>query len=86
MVIDFNTNNFLKDCDHEATRDIIKSYKEVTYMRQPNQSYIHEGEERYQGYYRIARHYKWALNKTFSTGFKYLIIVEGKSNFYVWKR
>lgn len=50
-------------------------------MRQPDQSEIDLSlnEERYLGYYKIARHYKWALNTTFAAGFQYLIIVEGKN-------
>lgn len=50
-------------------------------MRQPDQNQIHltiDEDERYMGYYKIARHYKWALNTTFAAGFQYLIIVEGK--------
>lgn len=50
-------------------------------MRQPDQSEINLtlDEQRYTGYYKIARHYKWALNTTFAAGFQYLIIVEGKT-------
>lgn len=49
-------------------------------MRQPDQSEINLtlNDERYLGYYKIARHYKWALNTTFAAGFQYVIIVEGK--------
>lgn len=46
-------------------------------MRQPNQSDICEGEKRFDGYFKIARHYKWALNTTFDAGFEYVVIVEG---------
>lgn len=60
-----------QDCDHEPTKNVIKSYKDVIYMRQPNQT-------KAGGYYRIARHYKWALDITFDAGFEYLIIVEGE--------
>lgn len=45
-------------------------------MRQPDQSVI---IARYSGYYKIARHYKWALDITFNAGFEYLIIVEGET-------
>lgn len=50
-------------------------------MRQPDQSGINLtlNDERYLGYYKIARHYKWALNTTFAAGFQYAIIVEGKN-------
>lgn len=43
-------------------------------MRQPDQSCIFA---RWNGYHKIARHYKWALDETFNAGFEYLIIVEG---------
>lgn len=71
-----------QDCDHEPTKNVIKSFNEVTYMRQPDQSQIDltQNEEQYKGYYKISRHYKWALNTTFAAGFEYLIIVEGKPN------
>lgn len=70
-----------QDCDHEPTKNVIESFKEVTYMRQPDQSGINLtlNDERYLGYYKIARHYKWALNTTFAAGFQYAIIVEGKN-------
>lgn len=70
-----------QDCDHEPTKNVIESFKEVTYMRQPDQRQIELAlnDERYTGYYKIARHYKWALNTTFAAGFQYLIIVEGKN-------
>lgn len=35
-------------------------------------------EKKFKGYYKIARHYGWALNTTFQQGFDYVIIVEGK--------
>lgn len=75
-----NFNNYLylsgqfEDCDHEPTRNVIQSYKEITYMRRPDQSCIFA---RWNGYHKIARHYKWALDETFDAGFEYLIIVEG---------
>lgn len=62
-----------EDCDHEPTRNVIQSYQEITYMHQLDRSLIFAPN----GYYKIARHYKLALDKTFSAGFEYLIIVEG---------
>lgn len=52
-------------------------------MRQPDQSEITftMDETHFSpGYYKIARHYKWALNITFAAGFEYVIVVEGKND------
>lgn len=48
-------------------------------MRQPDQSdiFVLPKEKKFKGYYKIARHYGWALNTTFKAGFEYVIIVEG---------
>lgn len=48
-------------------------------MRQPDQSdiFVLPKEKKFKGYYKIARHYGWALNTTFRAGFDYVIIVEG---------
>lgn len=48
-------------------------------MRQPDQSdiYVLPKDKKFKGYYKIARHYGWALNTTFSAGFNAVIIVEG---------
>lgn len=35
-------------------------------------------DKKFMGYYKISRHYGWALNTTFKAGFDYAIIVEGK--------
>lgn len=74
-----NTQNN-QDCEDEPTKSVIESYKEVTFMRQPDQSdiFVLPKEKKFKGYYKIARHYGWALNTTFSAGFEYVIIVEGK--------
>lgn len=53
----------------------------LTLIEQPDQSDIQvpPKEKKFKGYFKIARHYGWALNQTF---FKYnfdtAIIVEGK--------
>lgn len=49
-------------------------------MRQPDQSdiFVLPKDKKFKGYYKIARHYGWALNTTFKAGFEYVIIVEGK--------
>lgn len=48
-------------------------------MRQPDQSdiFVLPKDKKFKGYYKIARHYGWALNTTFKAGFEYVIIVEG---------
>lgn len=48
-------------------------------MHQPDQSdiVVVPKEKKFKGYYKIARHYGWALNTTFKAGFEYVIIVEG---------
>lgn len=51
-------------------------------MRQPDQSdiFVLPKEKKFKGYYKISRHYGWALNTTFKAGFEYVICVEGKLN------
>lgn len=72
-----------QDCDDEPTRNVILSYKtDVTLIQQPDQSDINvpPKEKKFKGYYKIARHYGWALNTTFQQGFEYVIIVEDDLN------
>ncbi|KAG1663098.1 Alpha-1,3-mannosyl-glycoprotein 2-beta-N-acetylglucosaminyltransferase [Nymphon striatum] len=69
-----------QDCNHQPTSDIIKSYgNEVTHIKHPDQSDIALSvkEKKFKGYYKISRHYKWALHQMF-TKFNYesIIIVE----------
>ncbi|KAM7315863.1 alpha-1,3-mannosyl-glycoprotein 2-beta-N-acetylglucosaminyltransferase [Ixodes scapularis] len=57
-----------QDCNHAMTTNVIKAYgNELTLIRQPDQSDIPlvGKEKKFKGYYKIARHYGWALNKTF---------------------
>ncbi|XP_055603451.1 alpha-1,3-mannosyl-glycoprotein 2-beta-N-acetylglucosaminyltransferase [Uranotaenia lowii] len=68
-----------QDCDDESTRNMILSYKEnVTLIRQPDQSDVTvlPKEKKYKGYYKISRHYGWALKTVFKQGFEAVIIVE----------
>ncbi|XP_050091968.1 uncharacterized protein LOC126575360 [Anopheles aquasalis] len=68
-----------QDCDDEPTRNTILSYKdEVTLIQQPDQSDIPVPlkEKKYKGYYKISRHYGWALRTVFRQGFDSVIIVE----------
>lgn len=68
------------DCNHQLTLNTIKSYgKQVELMQQPDQSEykLPLKQKKFKGYFAIARHYGWALNRTF-VDFNYdaAIIVE----------
>ncbi|CAO1326700.1 unnamed protein product [Diamesa tonsa] len=68
-----------QDCADEATRNVILSFKdEVQLILQPDQSemQVPPKEKKFKGYYKISRHYNWALNTTFKYGYDYVIIVE----------
>lgn len=69
-----------QDCVHERTSQVIKSYgKNLIHIHQPNQEEIKvpPKEKKFSGYFKISRHYKWALNQVFNT-YKYgtAVIVE----------
>ncbi|XP_075920549.1 alpha-1,3-mannosyl-glycoprotein 2-beta-N-acetylglucosaminyltransferase-like [Petromyzon marinus] len=69
-----------QDCGHAETARIIQSYgKQVTHLRQPDLSDVPSppGHRRFQGYYRIARHYAWALGQLFDVlGHAAAVVVE----------
>lgn len=69
-----------QDCMHAATADVIRAYgDQITFIQQPDQSDIPipPKEKKFKGYFRIARHYGWALNQTFfSLNYNSAIIVE----------
>ncbi|XP_051927108.1 alpha-1,3-mannosyl-glycoprotein 2-beta-N-acetylglucosaminyltransferase b [Hippocampus zosterae] len=59
-----------QDCGHAETANVIGSYgSQVTHISQPDLSDIRVRPEhrKFQGYYKIARHYRWALNQVFNT-------------------
>lgn len=59
-----------QDCGHAETARVIDSYgDQVTHISQPDLSDIRVRPEhrKFQGYYKIARHYRWALNQVFNT-------------------
>ncbi|XP_027488977.1 alpha-1,3-mannosyl-glycoprotein 2-beta-N-acetylglucosaminyltransferase isoform X2 [Corapipo altera] len=69
-----------QDCGHAETARVIASYGDaVAHIRQPDLSDIPVPPEhrKFQGYYRIARHYRWALGQVFRV-FRYraAIVVE----------
>lgn len=77
-----------QDCQHGPTSQVIANYgDEVIPIRQPDQEDIltPPKEKKFKGYYKIARHYGWALNQTLVTfNFKQVIIVEGLYSFSLY--
>ncbi|XP_026756104.2 alpha-1,3-mannosyl-glycoprotein 2-beta-N-acetylglucosaminyltransferase [Galleria mellonella] len=72
-----------QDCGHNATYQVIKNFTNadptITVVRQPDLSEIPlpRAKVKFRGYYKIARHYKFALNHVFNTlGHEAVIIVE----------
>ncbi|XP_008477431.1 alpha-1,3-mannosyl-glycoprotein 2-beta-N-acetylglucosaminyltransferase [Diaphorina citri] len=69
-----------QDCNHEATTNVIKSYQnQVHLIQQPNQQDIAvpPKEKKFKGYFKIARHYGWALNQMFyEFNFSTAIVIE----------
>lgn len=69
-----------QDCGHAETAYVIDSYGDkVTHISQPDLSDIRVRPEhrKFQGYYKIARHYHWALNQVFNTfSYSTVVIVE----------
>ncbi|XP_068189045.1 alpha-1,3-mannosyl-glycoprotein 2-beta-N-acetylglucosaminyltransferase b [Antennarius striatus] len=59
-----------QDCGHVETARVIGSYgDQLTHIKQPELSDIRVRPEhrKFQGYYKIARHYRWALDQVFHT-------------------
>jgi alpha-1,3-mannosyl-glycoprotein beta-1,2-N-acetylglucosaminyltransferase len=57
-----------QDCGHQPTADAIRSYgSKLTHIQHPEHSDIQLPwpQRKFQGYYKIARHYKWALQQVF---------------------
>ncbi|MBN3299896.1 MGAT1 acetylglucosaminyltransferase, partial [Amia calva] len=69
-----------QDCGHEDTARAIAAYGErVTHLRQPElgDMPVRPEHRKFQGYYKIARHYRWALGQVFNTlGYSAAVIVE----------
>lgn len=69
-----------QDCGHEATRNLIKSYgTQLTLIQHPDLSDIKlvGKTKKFKGYYKISRHYKWALSQVFEVlNYDTVIIVE----------
>lgn len=74
-----------QDCAHEPTAQAIGKYdSRLTYIKQPNMTEPHlptskkmKNTKALKGYYKISRHYKWALGQVFDQmSYQYAIIVE----------
>lgn len=69
-----------QDCNNDATRNVIQSYStQLTYLKHPDTSDINLiGKlKKFKGYYKISRHYKWALTQVFEKfNYETVIIVE----------
>ncbi|XP_034184967.1 alpha-1,3-mannosyl-glycoprotein 2-beta-N-acetylglucosaminyltransferase [Osmia lignaria lignaria] len=69
-----------EDCQHRQTAEIINRYgNQIMHIQQPDQSDIEvpPKEKKFKGYFKIARHYGWALNYVFfQLGYDTVIIVE----------
>lgn len=60
-----------QDCGHAETARTIDSYGDaITHINQPDLSEVPAPPEhrKFQGYYKISRHYRWALNQVSVTG------------------
>ncbi|OUC47984.1 GNT-I family protein [Trichinella nativa] len=69
-----------QDCDHQPTAQVIDTYRDsITVMKQPNQTepILSKKLKKFAGYYKIARHYRWALNQIFfHMKYKTVIVTE----------
>ncbi|XP_066909814.1 alpha-1,3-mannosyl-glycoprotein 2-beta-N-acetylglucosaminyltransferase [Halyomorpha halys] len=69
-----------QDCEHEGTAQAISAFSsQVFHIKQPDQReiFVPPKEKKFKGYFKIARHYGWALNQTFNVyNFTTAIIIE----------
>ncbi|XP_013415077.1 alpha-1,3-mannosyl-glycoprotein 2-beta-N-acetylglucosaminyltransferase isoform X2 [Lingula anatina] len=69
-----------QDCGHKPTSDAIDSYgAQITHLKHPDLTDISLPwtQRKFQGYYKISRHYRWALNQIFRVlNYSVVIIVE----------
>ncbi|XP_006617701.1 alpha-1,3-mannosyl-glycoprotein 2-beta-N-acetylglucosaminyltransferase [Apis dorsata] len=69
-----------EDCQHRQTAEVIARYgNQIIHIQQPDQSDIEvpPKEKKFKGYFKIARHYGWALNYVFfQLRYDTVIIVE----------
>lgn len=76
-----------QDCGHAETADVIASYgSKITHIKQPDLADmpVPAGHNKFQGYYKISRHYRWALNQVFNSfSYSAVIIVEDDLEVYL---
>ena len=69
-----------QDCGHAPTKKTVLSYgNQLRLIEQPDKSEfpLVGKEKKFKGYYKIARHYKWALDQVFQVfNYETVIIVE----------
>lgn len=69
-----------QDCGHQETAEVIKTYgDQIVSIQQPDLSepQVPAKEAKFKGYFKIARHYGWALNQVFKVfNHDQVIIVE----------
>lgn len=69
-----------QDCGHADTARMIGSYgSQITHISQPDLADIpvRPDHRKFQGYYKISRHYRWALNQVFNVfAYSTVVIVE----------
>ena len=70
-----------QDCGHQPTAEVIRSYgTQVSFIQQPDLSDVQgvpANMRSMMGYYKISRHYKWALGQAFDNmGYDTVLIVE----------
>lgn len=80
-----------QDCGHAETADVIRSYgSKVTLIEQPDLSDVQGvpgNMHQFMGYYKISRHYRWALGQVFDKmGYDSVLIVEDDLDIgeYLW--
>ncbi|XP_064595956.1 alpha-1,3-mannosyl-glycoprotein 2-beta-N-acetylglucosaminyltransferase-like isoform X1 [Liolophura sinensis] len=74
-----------QDCGHTQTAKVIQAYgSQVKHIQQPDLSDIvlPPKEKKFKGYFKISRHYKWALNQIFHT-FNYSAVIVVEDDLYV---
>lgn len=73
-----------QDCGHAETEKVVLSYgSKVQLIKQPDLTNVDlpPKDLKFMGYYKISRHYKWALNQVFRTmSYDAVIIVEDDLN------
>ncbi|VDO95294.1 unnamed protein product [Soboliphyme baturini] len=68
------------DCNHGETEKVVRSFGDaIKFIKQPNQTepVLPRQQKKFAGYYKIARHYRWALSEVFYRfGYNATVITE----------